>query len=171
MKELFKNTYEYIIIIIVVVLIRSFIASPVRVVGPSMKDTLLDGDIMILDKISYRFNDIKRNDIVVIKYEDELIIKRVIGVPGDKVECINNKLYINNKEVKENYLATGTNTSDFSVKSISNKEEIPNGYYLVLGDNRENSKDSRMIGLIKSSNIKGKATYTIFPFSRFGKKK
>ncbi|MDD6879498.1 MAG: signal peptidase I [bacterium] len=171
MKKIIKDTYEYVIIIIIVVLIRTFIVSPVRVVGPSMKDTLLNGDIMLLDKISYKFNDIKRYDIVVIKYEGESIIKRVIGIPGDKVECINNKLYINDEKIDEKYLATGTITSDFSVESISGKETIPDGYYLVLGDNRENSKDSRMIGLIKKSNIKGKASYTLFPFSRFGKKK
>ena len=136
-----------------------------------MKDTLKDGDIMILDKVTYKFSDIKRFDIVVVKYEGDLIIKRVIGLPGDKVELINNKLYINDKLYEEKYLATGTETSNFTIKDINNTEKIPKGYYLVLGDNREESKDSRTFGLVKKGNIKGKARITIFPFSRFGVKK
>ena len=136
-----------------------------------MKDTLNDKDIMILDKISYRFTKIKRFDIVVVKYENDLIIKRVIGLPDDKVECKDNKLYINDKLYEEDYLAPGTVTDNFSVMEINKTEKIPKGYYLVLGDNREESKDSRSIGLIKKSKIKGKAKLTIFPFSRIGIKK
>ena len=136
-----------------------------------MKDTLRDKDIMILDKVSYRFSDIKRFDIVVIKYENDYIIKRIIGLPGDKVECINSKLYINDKLQEEKYIVPGTETTNFTVKSINNTETIPKGYYLVLGDNREESKDSRAIGLIKKNMIEGKAKLTIFPFSRIGIKK
>lgn len=136
-----------------------------------MKDTLKDGDIMILDKVTYRFSNINRFDIVVLKYDGDLIIKRVIGLPGDKVEVTNNKLYINDKLYEEKYLATGTDTSNFSINSINKTEKIPKGYYLVLGDNREESKDSRSFGLVKKGDIKGKARITIFPFSRFGVKK
>lgn len=136
-----------------------------------MKDTLKDGDIMILDKVTYRFSNINRFDIVVLKYDGDLIIKRVIGLPGDKVEVTNNKLYINDKLYEEKYLATGTDTPNFSINDINKTEKIPKGYYLVLGDNREESKDSRSFGLVKKGDIKGKARITIFPFSRFGVKK
>ena len=123
---------------------------------------------MILNKVTYKFSSITRFDIVVIKYDGDLIIKRVIGLPGDKVEMQNNKLYINDKAYDETYLASGTNTPNFSVMDINNTETIPEGYYLVLGDNREESKDSRSIGLIKRKDIKGKASLTIFPFTRIG---
>ena len=129
-----------------------------------MKDTLFDGDIMLLDKLSYRFRDIKRFEIIVIKYDNELIIKRVIGLPGDVVEYTDNKLYVNEKEYEEKYLATGTDTSSFKVT-------VPDNSYFVLGDNRKVSKDSREIGFIARKDIEGKAIFTIFPFNRIGSKK
>lgn len=165
-----KEIYQYIIIVIVVLLIKKFIIAPVRVVGPSMKDTLLDGDIMLLDKISYKFNDIKRFDIVVIKYDNELIIKRVIGIPGDTIEYRDNKLYINDKYYEEKYLATGTQTESFDLEGLTSKQKVPNNYYFVLGDNREESKDSRIIGLINKKSIEGKAKFTLYPFNRIGNK-
>ena len=75
MKKFIKEIYPYVIIIVVALLIKKFLFSPIRVVGPSMNNTLLNGDIMILDKISYRFNKIKRSDIVVIKTNKNLIYK------------------------------------------------------------------------------------------------
>lgn len=136
-----------------------------------MEHTLLNGDIMILDKISYRFSEIKRFDIVVIDSESSLIIKRIIGIPGDYIKYKDNKLYINDEYYKEDYLDGDTITGDFSLKEITKKDKIPEGYYFVLGDNREESKDSRMIGLIKKEQIQGKAKLTLFPFSRMGIKK
>ena len=97
MKKILKELYTYIIIVVVVLLIKYFFVAPVRVVGPSMEHTLLNGDIMILDKISYRFNEIKRFDIVVLESEDSLIIKRIIGIPGDDIQHKENKLYIDYK--------------------------------------------------------------------------
>lgn len=160
------------VIIIVVLLFKHYIVAPIRVVGPSMKDTLQDGDIMLLNKITYRFKNINRFDIVVVNYKEESkpIIKRVIGLPGDKVEVRKNKLYINDSEYDEFYLASGTNTDSFDLNSLFGEETIPEGYYFVMGDNREESKDSRTIGFIKKSNIIGKASLTLFPFDRIGKK-
>ena len=166
-----KEIIPYIVIVIVVLLIKKFIVAPIKVVGPSMKDTLLDGDIMLLDKMTYRFSDIERFDIVVIRHEDELIIKRVIGIPGDTIEYKDNKLYINDKIYEEPFLATGTNTESFDLESATSKRVVPDNNYFVLGDNREESKDSRMIGFVNKKIIEGKAKYTLFPFTRFGIKK
>lgn len=168
MKNILKEAGSYIIIVVVVLLIKHFFVAPVRVVGPSMEQTLLNGDIMILDKISYRFSEIKRFDIVVIDSEDNLIIKRIIGLPGDEIHYDENKLYINGEYYKEDYLDGDTITIDFSLNKIINTDNIPKGYYFVLGDNREESKDSRIIGLIRKEQILGKAKLTLFPFSRIG---
>ena len=164
MNDKVKEILSYVIIIVIVLLIKHFIVTPIKVNGDSMNNTLKDKDIMILDKISYRFQDIKRFDIVVIKKDKEYLIKRVIGLPGETVEYKNNKLYINNKNVAEKF--NHEETTDFILE-----EKIPEGYYFVVGDNRPVSNDSRYIGLIKEEDILGKTSFVIFPFNRFGNKK
>ena len=160
-----KEIIEYIVLIVVILLIRTYLFVPIMVSGNSMVPTLNNGDVMILNKFSYLVNDIKRFDIVVVDYENEYIIKRVIGLPGDYIEYKNDILYVNSKKVEENY--NREFTDDFDLNDL-NKEIIPNNYYLVLGDNRPISKDSRKIGLIDKKNIKGSTNFILFPFSRFG---
>ena len=162
MKRFLKEYIPYIIIIILVILVKVYVVTPIRVNGPSMNDTLHDKDIMILDEISYRFESIKRFDIVVIRYKDEYIIKRVIGLPGEVVSCKDNKIYINGKAIEENFSHKYTN--DFDEVLVGDDS------YFVLGDNRVNSTDSRIIGTVSKKSIKGKTSLTVFPFSRFGKK-
>ena len=145
MKKIIKQLIPYIVIIIVVVLIRSFVVTPVIVVGDSMKPTLNEGQILILNKLDYRFNEIERYDIVVIKVGKSEIIKRVIGLPGETIEYRNNILYIDGHEETSDY---NFDTEDFTLKSICNCDKIPEDKYLVLGDNRQVSSDSRIIGLI-----------------------
>lgn len=162
MKKFLKEYIPYVAIIILVIVVKVYVVTPIRVNGPSMNDTLHDKDIMILDEISYRFRPIKRFDIVVIRYKDEYIIKRVIGLPGEVVSCKNNKIYINGKVLEE----------DFSRKYTNDFDDVLVGddSYFVLGDNRVNSTDSRIIGTVSKKSIKGKTSLTVFPFSRFGKK-
>lgn len=166
-KENFKDLWIYIVIIIVVILLKIFIVAPIKVNGISMIDTLEDKDIMILDKISYRFKDIKRFDIVVVDDKEELIIKRVIGLPGEYIEYKDNKLYVNGKYVKENF--NRKEMEDYSIEELG-ETKVPEDTYFVLGDNRPNSKDSRIIGFIPKKQILGKTSLTIFPFNRFGNK-
>ena len=91
-KDIFMKEYlPYIIVIIIVLLIKAFIVTPIRVNGPSMLDTLEDKDIMILDEVSFKFKGLKRFDIVVVNYKNEKIIKRVVGLPGETVEYKDNK--------------------------------------------------------------------------------
>ena len=166
-KSFFKESLIYIIIIVIVIVIKMYVVSPVRVNGTSMNNTLEDKDIMVLDKIGYRFNKIKRFDIVVIDLGKEKIIKRVIGLPGEKIEYKNNVLYVNGKIVKENF--SHKVTEDFNISSLSSTT-VPNNTYFVLGDNRTNSMDSRIIGFIPKNKILGHASLIIYPISRFGVK-
>lgn len=158
MKEKIKEISPYVLIVLVIVVIRIFIATPVKVDGDSMYNTLNDNDIVLLSKLS----SIDRFDIIVLKENDNnaTIIKRVIGMPGDKVKIRNNKIYINNKIIEDEY-AYGE-TSDYDEITLGDDE------YFVLGDNRLISKDSRYFGAIKKSDIKGKAVFRLFPFTRFG---
>lgn len=168
LKYFFKEVGIYFIVILVMLFIRCYVAAFVRVNGDSMKDTLHHKDIMILDKISYRFSKIKRFDIVVIKENKEYLIKRVIGLPNEEVEYKDNILYINGKKVKENF--SHKKTEDFNMEDL-NANKIPEDMYLVLGDNRGNSLDSRILGFIPKDHIVGKSSLTLFPFTRIGIKK
>ena len=165
MKNIIKELIPYIIIVILVVLFRTFIATPIRVDGPSMEDTLKNGDILFLNKLNKSY---ERFDIVVIYKNNIKIIKRVIGLPGENIEYKDNILYINGKEVEDVALIR---TGDFSLNELYGIDEIPEGYYFVLGDNRTVSKDSRYydIGLIKKSEIAGTTSFRLFPFNKIGK--
>ncbi|MBR4262923.1 MAG: signal peptidase I [Bacilli bacterium] len=165
-----KEYVPYLIVILVILLIKKFVVTPVIVSGDSMYSTLHDKDVMILNRL-YKPKDIKRYDIIVIRYNKKNIIKRVIGLPGDTIECVDNQLYVNGKVIKEEYLDKGTITNDFSLQDLFDVDTVPEGKFFVLGDNREVSLDSRSIGFIEPKDIEGQATFTIFPFNRFGAKK
>lgn len=167
-KSTKKELIIYGSIILAIILIRTFIITPVRVNGTSMNETLEDGEIMILNKIDYTFNEINRYDIVVVKTEDSKIIKRVIGLPGETLKYENNTLYINGKETEEPYLTE--ETEDFNITELG-CDKIPQDCYFVMGDNRNNSSDSRIIGCVKKENIEGSASLVIYPFKEAGIKK
>ncbi len=158
--KILKSLLPYIIILIIVVLIRTFIITPAVVNGDSMKDTLLDNEVVLVNKLYVNVSDIKRFDIVVINENGEHIVKRIIGLPGEKVEYKNNKLFINDKEV--NSELKFKDTEDFVY------EKVESDKYFVLGDNREISKDSRIIGTINKDDIIGKVSIVLFPFTKFG---
>lgn len=158
MKKILKEIYPYIIIVIVVVLIRMFIVTPILVRGKSMYPTLSGSELMILNKLD---KDIKRYEIVVVDdKDDDHIIKRIYGMPGDRILCKDNTIYINNKVIEDKY-GYGT-TEDFDLIKLGEDE------YFVLGDNRTISKDSRMIGPIKKENIQGTTSLVIYPFNKIG---
>lgn len=162
MKTFIKEYLPYLIVIIIVILIKMYVMTPIRVSGSSMDDTLKDGDIMILNEISYKAHGLKRFDIVVVKTNDEYIIKRIIGLPGETIKCKNNVIYINGKALEDKY---GNGVTD-DLGEVT----IPEGKYFVMGDNREVSFDSRRLGPISYNDIKGTTKFVVFPFSRFGRK-
>lgn len=158
----FKDIVSYLVIIVVVLLIRTFIVTPVRVDGKSMFPTLDNNDILILKKYD---NSIDRFDIVVLKYKGDKLVKRVIGLPGEHVKILNNKLYINGNVIDD---AVDVSTNNFDISKLG-VNIIPEGYYFVMGDNRGNSSDSRIIGLISEDDIIGISDFRLFPFNKFGK--
>ena len=166
-KEIIKTILSYILIVFIVIVIRIFFVDPVRVDGRSMNTTLENGEVMLLNKIVYKRHDIQRFDIVVIKEQNKLIIKRVIGLPGETVKYKENKLYINDKEVEDPY--PSTQTEDFSIEDVGHVK-VPGDTYFVMGDNRNDSLDSRypQVGVINKSQILGRAKIVIWPLNRFG---
>ena len=161
MKKFLRELLPYLIIVICVVLFRSYIATPASVNGESMNDTLKNHDLVIINKIILNINDINRFDIVVLRndFDNDRIIKRVIGLPNEKIEYKNNILYINDKEVKTNIKFE--NTEDFIAETSDNE-------YFVLGDNRDISKDSRYLGNFNRSSIIGKVNFRFYPFDKIG---
>ena len=160
-----KEILPYIWIVLFLVFIKVFIVSPIRVNGDSMYSTLHDGDIMILNKTIYHFTDIRRFDIVVVRTKHSFIIKRIIGLPGDKVEYKDNLLYINGSKLDEQY--TREVMDDYNIEELGSTV-VPANCYFVLGDNRTISADSRVYGFIKQKDIVGRAKTIIFPFNRIG---
>ncbi len=162
-NKVIKTIMSYVLVIVIALLIKFFVFSPVKVNGTSMVPTLNDGDIMILNEIGYHINGLSRFDIAVANVDGERLIKRVIGLPGEKVEYRDNKLYINDEEVYENF--KHGDTPDFSIYDLG-IDVIPDNCYFLIGDNRSNSKDSRIIGAVHKSKIMGKTRLIIFPFDR-----
>ncbi|MGE5455727.1 MAG: signal peptidase I [Ignavibacteriales bacterium] len=162
--KLLKEIIPYVLIVVIVVIIRTYVVTPVKVQGESMIPTLKNKEILLLKKYDKKY---ERFDIIVFKTDGDKLVKRVIGLPGEHIKYVDNKLYVNNELVKD---AIDVDTEDFDLKYLG-VNKIPEGYYFVLGDNRGNSTDSRLIGLIDENTILGSTSFSIFPFSTFGKVK
>lgn len=158
--KVIKELNSYLLIIVIVLVIRTFIFTPILVHGESMVPTLKGGELMILKKYDKKY---ERFDVVVVSknVEGEELIKRVIGLPGETIKYFDGKLYINNEIIDDPY-AYGE-TDDFSEYVLGDDE------YFVMGDNREVSLDSRLIGIIKYREIEGTTNFVLFPFKSFGK--
>lgn len=166
LKKIIKEIYPYLIIVLIVILVRSFIITPAVVDGKSMYPTLDNNNIVLLNKMDYKINSLKRFDIVVVNYNGEKLIKRVIGLSGEHVEYKDNMLFIDGYLINENF--THGDTSNFKLETIGYLK-IPGDKYFVVGDNRGNSIDSRVIGLIDKKDIEGKVSLRLFPINKFGK--
>lgn len=127
-----------------------------------MEPNYNEGEVYLLNKIKYKLFDIKRFDVIVLKSKkSKFMIKRIIGLPGEKIEYKNNNLYVNGKILEEKFKITGK-TTDFNIEKL-NKTIIPEDSYFVLGDNRENSEDSRVFGFVKKDEIVGKVEFRLWP--------
>ena len=189
MREIFDWGKTMAIIFIVVTLIHNYVFTPVRVDGQSMYSTLHDGDSVILWALGYTPDAF---DVIVFENEEDVFyVKRVIGLPGQTIKFQNDQLYINGIPTAEPFLeqtkadvasnsvlpwdfSSGLFTGNFTLQDICaingflECETIPEGYYLALGDNRPNSRDSRHVGLISGEQILGRGVFIQWPLNRFG---
>lgn len=160
----------------VFVLIYLFVAQPNEVKGNSMYPTFLDKEYLLTDKLSYQFNDPQRGDVIIFKapaseacsVDGCEYIKRIIGIPGDRVMIMEGKVYLNGVVLDQFFLPEGfkTNTGEYMSEGL--EITVPEGQYLCFGDNRPNSKDGREFGPIEGDSIVGKAFFKYWPISSIG---
>jgi len=151
------------IAVLLAVIIRMFVFQPFYIPSESMVPTLQVGDRIIVSKLTYRFSEPGRGDIMVFKFPMDPsrdFVKRTIGRGGETVEIRNSRLYINDKPVAEPYLPEGLRFGDFG------PVKVPPGSYFMMGDNRNNSDDSRVWGPMPEENIVGKAVLIYWPLDR-----
>lgn len=157
-------------------IIYLFIAQPHKVAGNSMIPIYQDGNYILTDKLSYRFEKPQRGQVIVLKKpqnvapigRDEDFIKRIIGLPGDIVKVFGGKVYINDLLIDEKYLPIGRITPPNHFLKEGQMFKIPDNQYIVMGDNREASSDSREWGTIVREEIIGKVFFRYWPLNKFG---
>ncbi|MFC5649032.1 signal peptidase I [Paenibacillus solisilvae] len=180
-KEVFEWVKALAIAALLVLVIRYFLFAPFIVDGPSMQPTFYTGERLIVNKIIYEVRKPKHGEVVVFHVPEEGrdFIKRVIGVPGDKVKLEGDNLYINGKKVDEPYLKQSIAnakaeghifnndgpTANFPNENFTT-DIVPEGYILAFGDNRPESKDSRIIGYVPMSHIVGRADVIFWPIKK-----
>ncbi|MFP4514957.1 MAG: signal peptidase I [Parcubacteria group bacterium] len=175
-KKFFGFFFEVLKIVLIslaiIVPVRYFLIQPFYVKGASMEPSFHDYEYLIIDEISYRFNEPKRGEVVVFRYPrhpQEYFIKRIIALPGERVEVRNGLVYVYNEEnpkgflLDEEYLHEGTQTHGLQNEEVDLKADE----YYVLGDNRSASKDSRNFGPVNESFIIGKVWIRGWPIDRF----
>lgn len=171
LKEIVSLLITMAVMLLAMKLFFFYVAEPFIVDGKSMDTTLESGERLLMLKN----NNIERFDVVVFPSPanpDKLYIKRVIGVPGDTIEYVNDKLILNGKEMDEPYLkekqaqTQGDFTFDFTLQNATGKTVVPQGKYFVMGDNRRNSLDGRSFGFIDSDSVIGEADVIHWPFDK-----
>ncbi len=147
------------------------VMQPHKIKGSSMENNFHDGEYLLTDKISYRFREPNRGEVIIFKApgaNGDDFIKRIIGLPGEKVSIHEGKVYINGLVLNEIYIPQTTPTNAGVFLSEDKELEVPAGEYFVLGDNRNHSADSRTFGFIQKSSIIGKAWFLYWPLSNLG---
>lgn len=172
MRELLNTAIYLLCVLGAVWLVITFVGQRTEVEGASMENTLHNGDNLIVDKLSYRFHDPERFDIIVFPFQfqdNTYYIKRIIGLPGETVQIMDDgSIYINGEKLEDNYGMEVIKPE--TIGRAAEPIELGDDEYFVMGDNRNNSSDSRtdMVGNIKRENIIGKAWLRIWPVSDFG---
>ena len=168
-KELISWIMTFVVALAIALPIRAFVFEPIRVDGESMCDTLQDGEVMIVTKPEYLLGDPEHGDVIICKYpgRKENFVKRVMGIPGDTISIISNVVYRNGEKLDEPYLTPKRNDNGFSMAPFTLGEDE----YFVMGDNRDNSHDSRNYysyskpAAITRDMIVGHVRWVVFPFN------
>ncbi|MGP0129230.1 MAG: signal peptidase I [cyanobacterium endosymbiont of Rhopalodia musculus] len=170
-RRIWENIQIVVVALILSLIIRTFIAEPRYIPSESMLPTLEEGDRLVVEKVSYYFHSPQRGDIVVFEppiqlrlqgyKKEQAFIKRVVGVGGDTVAVVDGKVYINNQLLPEDYILESPH---YNLKPIT----IPDSKLFVMGDNRNNSNDSHIWGMLPRENVIGHAVFRFFPFQRIG---
>ena len=168
-REIFNMILYLLLIVVATLLIVRYVGQRTMVSGSSMEPTLSDGDNLIVDKLTYHFTDPKRYDVIVFPYqhaENTYYIKRIIGLPGETVQIEDGTIYINGEVLEEAYGREVMQDPGIAAEPIALGEDE----YFVLGDNRNQSSDSRdpSVGLIHRDEIIGRAWIRIWPLDSFG---
>lgn len=169
-KEIVDTIIYFAILFLIVLLIHTFVGEQIKVRGSSMENTLHNGNRLFLEKLTYRFGSPKRFDIVVFKPQnagkDVYYIKRIIGLPNETVQIIDDQIFIDGEVLEESY---GNNPIEHA-GIASEPIVLSDDEYFVLGDNRNNSSDSRnpSVGVVKLDTIEGRAWARIWPFNEMG---
>ncbi len=161
-----------VISLAIVLPIRYFLVQPFFVSGASMEPNFHNGEYLIIDEIGYRFNSVRRGDVIVFKYpygaNKEYYIKRVIGLPGEKVEIKSGKVKIYNSANPSGFILDEAAYLPFNLATVGDKTwDVPNDEFFVMGDNRNASYDSRSWGLLEKNYIVGRTWVRAWPFDRF----
>ena len=170
--SLLRDIYQIVICVAIAVfltaVVTTYFVSYTRINGKSMEIALDDGDIVMLNRIGYHLHDPKQFDVIVFSGNQGVrLVKRIIAVPGQTVQIVDGKIYIDGEVLEESYGSTETSTAGIAANPITLKEDE----YFVLGDNRKYSTDSRSeyVGLVKKEDIIGEVVYRIYPFDAIGK--
>ncbi len=189
-REILEWIIYFVCAVIIASLLQSQLYALTTVHQSSMQNTLFEGHMLIMDKLSYQFSEPKQGDIIVFVLDEDTkgfikryqvffkdvqlrfqrdfrtnrLIKRVIAVAGDTVDIRDGQVYINGELLDEPYVKGITTGMSQEYPLV-----VPQGHIFVMGDNREYSKDSRMFGTVSLNSVEGKAIFRIFPFSKIGK--
>lgn len=168
----FLDILEVVVFAIAIFLfIYLLVLQPHKIKGDSMQPNFPDGEFLLTDKVTYRFGEPKRGDVVVFQApvaEGEEYIKRIIGLPGDRVSVKEGKVYINGAQLRENYLKSTLFTPIGAFMAEGEEYVVPAGSYFVMGDNRPASSDSRSWGPVAKQKITGRAWVIYWPPEKSG---
>ncbi|MBI4779595.1 signal peptidase I [Candidatus Falkowbacteria bacterium] len=175
LKKFFNYVFELIKVVVIslaiIIPVRYYLIQPFYVKGASMEPNFYDGEYILTDKVSYRFREPARGDVVIFKApkNPELdYIKRIIALPGESIKIQNGDFFINNQKLNEVYLPNKTAFSGGLFLPQEKEIKIPQNSYFVFGDNRSHSSDSREWGPIQKSDIVGRAFLRYWPPQRIG---
>lgn len=170
--QFFLDIIQVIVFAVAIFLfVYLLILQPHKIKGASMSPNYPDGEYLLTDKVTYRFKEPKRGDIIVFEAptnDGQEFIKRIIGLPREEISVQNGGVFINGKKLQEPYIAEGMETSSGVFLEEGEKVFVPEGEYFVLGDNRPHSSDSRSWGFISKEKITGRAWLIYWPLQEAG---